>query len=372
MSFGARALIRLGAIRHNYRLIREQAKGARVLAVIKANAYGHGLLPVARCLAEADSLAVARLNEAEALRSGGIETPIALLGGVVCEQDLARVTALDLQLGVHTARQVEWLERYGRANVTAWLKVDSGMNRLGFRLHEAPEMIARLRQCAAVSELKVMTHFANAENVQDPATPSQIARFTEIIEEFEGDISIANSAAIFAWQDEMDAFAKERGTERLWIRPGLALYGVSPFPGKRGSDLGLKPAMRFESRLVAVKPLRKGEAVGYGGTWHADHDTMLGIVAAGYGDGYSRFIPPGSPLIVNNRRVTVAGTVAMDLTAVDLGAGANDQVGDPVLLWGDELPVEEVAIHAGTIPYQLLCGISNRENCVYEDQPASP
>jgi alanine racemase len=228
-------------------------------------------------------------------------------------------------------------------------------------------LIARLQQCAAVSDLKLMTHFANADDVEDRTTASQIARFSEIVDAFDGDISIANSAAIFAWQEELDAIAKKRGDGRLWVRPGLALYGISPFPDKCGADLGLKPAMRFESRLVAVKPLGKGEGVGYGGTWHSGRDTMLGIVAAGYGDGYTRFVPAGSPVIVNGRRVKIAGLVSMDLTAVDLGPQASDRAGDPVLLWGDELPVEEVAIHAGTIPYQLVCGVSHRESCVFED-----
>lgn len=367
MSFGARALVRLGAIRHNFKLIKERAHGARVMAVVKANAYGHGMLQVARCLDEVDCLAVARLNEAETLRDNDIRTPIALLGGVIAEEDLAKAVNLELQLGVHSQSQVDWLERLGQGDLTVWLKIDTGMNRLGFRPGEALDVIARLQRCGAVSDLKVMTHFSSADEVEDPATPSQIERFTQIIDAFEGDISIANSAAIFGWQDELQAFVKLAGDRRLWVRPGLALYGISPFPDKCGADLGLIPAMRFESRLIAVKALRKGEAVGYGGTWHSGRDTTLGIIAAGYGDGYTRFIPAGSPVIVNGRHVKIAGLVSMDLTAVDLGPGATDQPGDPVLLWGDELPVEEVAIHAGTIPYQLVCGISNREMSEFEN-----
>ncbi len=338
-----------------------------MMTVVKANAYGHGMLQVARCLDDADCLAVARLNEAEQLRTAGIETPIAMLGGIASEADLQRAMDLDLQLGVHTATHVDWLAGHGKASATVWLKIDTGMNRLGFRPQEAPEMIARLQQCAAVSDLKLMSHFSNAEDVEDPATATQIERFSEVVNDFDGDISIANSAAIFAWQDELDAIESKRGDGRLWVRPGLALYGISPFPDKFGADLGLRPAMRFASQLVAVKPLRKGEAVGYGGTWHSGRDTTLGIVAAGYGDGYTRFIPAGSPVIVNGRRVKIAGLVSMDLTAVDLGPNADDQVGDPVLLWGEELPVEEVAIHAGTIPYQLVCGVSNRVAFEFED-----
>lgn len=367
MTCGARALIRLDAISHNFQTIKERSHGARVMAVIKANAYGHGMLPVARCLTDADCLAVTRLTEGIDLRDAGLDAPIALLGGVSSERDLLTAIDLDIELAVHTETQVAWLERFGRADAVIWLKIDTGMNRLGFRPHEAAGLIDRLQDCAAVKELRVMTHLASADDVQDDPTASQIARFREIVGAFDGDISIANSAAIFGWEKELEVFAGQRSKGRLWVRPGLALYGISPFADRCGADLGLRPAMRFESRLVAVKALPKGETVGYGGTWQAERDTVLGIVAAGYGDGYSRFIPAGSPVIVNDRRVPIAGLVSMDLTAVDLGPGAIEQIGDPVLLWGDELPVEELAQHAGTIPYQLLCGITNRAISVFEN-----
>lgn len=367
MSFGARAVIRLGAIRHNLEIIKSKAPGARVMAVVKANAYGHGLLPVAACLDGADSLAVGRLKEAAELRDAGITVPIALLGGVLSESDLGSALDLGVQLGVHSANQVEWLERLGPADAAVWLKIDTGMNRLGFRPDEAADLLARVRACAAVTDLKLMTHFANAEVAGDETTAEQIRRFAGIAEDFDGDISVANSAGIFAWDRELASFMANRRADRIWIRPGLSLYGISPFAGKSGADFGLIPAMRFESRLVAVKTLERGEPVGYGGTWRAERDTVLGIVAAGYGDGYSRYIPSGTPVIVNARRVPVAGVVSMDLTAVDLGPGASDRPGDPVLLWGDELPVEEIAVQAGTIPYQLVCGVTDREDRVYEN-----
>jgi len=367
VSFGARALIRLDAIRHNFQTIKERSHGAKLMAVIKANAYGHGVLPVARCLSGTDCFAVARLKEATDLRDAGIDTPIALLGGVFSERDLVTAIDLDVQLAVHTESQVAWLERFGQADATIWLKIDTGMNRLGFRPHEAPNLIERLQDCAAVGDLRLLTHLANADNVQDDTTASQIEYFRKIVSAFDGDISIANSAGILGWEKDLEVFAGQHGNGRLWVRPGLALYGISPLADQCGADLGLRPAMRFESRLIDVKALGKGASVGYGGTWQSERDTVLGIVAAGYGDGYSRFIPAGSPVIVNDRRVKIAGLVSMDLTAVDLGPAATDQVGDPVLLWGDELPVEEVARHAGTIPYQLVCGITNREESVFED-----
>jgi len=333
--------------------------------VIKANAYGHGFLPVARCLNDADCLAVARLPEAVTLRDAGVETPIALLGGVLAESDLATAFALELQLAVHSEPQLAWLERCGQADATVWLKIDTGMNRLGFRPQEAQVLIARLQRC--VADLRVMTHFASADNLQAATTASQIEQFGNVVKDFNGDISIANSAAILGWEDALSVFAKSRSAGNLWVRPGLALYGISPFAGQCGAELGLQPAMRFESRLIAVKSVRAGETVGYGGTWQCGRDSILGIVAAGYGDGYSGFIPAGSPVMINGRRVPVAGVVSMDLTAIDLGPGAADQPGDPVLLWGDELPVEEIADHAGSIPYQLLCGISNREAATFQE-----
>jgi alanine racemase len=367
VSFGARALIRLGAIKDNFQTIKERSHGAHVMAVIKRNAYGHGLLAVAGCLTDADCFAVARLKEATDIRSAGINTPIALFGGVLSERDLVTAIDLNIHLGVHNESQLVWLERFGRADATVWLKIDTGMNRLGFRPHEAANLIERLQDCAAVSDLRLMTHLANADDVQDDTTISQIDQFRTIADGFDGDISIANSAGILGWENELEVFAEQRSNGRLWVRPGLALYGISPFPDCCGADLGLRPAMRFESRLIAVKALSKGASVGYGGTWQAEQDTVLGIVAAGYGDGYSRFIPSGSPLIVNDRRVKIAGLVSMDLTAVDLGPAATDKVGDPVLLWGDELPVEELARNAGTIPYQLVCGVTHREDCDFEN-----
>ena len=314
-----------------------------------------------------DCFAVARLKEASDLRAGGIDTPIALLGGVFSEANLNEALNLDLQLGVHTESQVKWLEKSGQGNATVWLKIDTGMNRLGFRMDDATEMIDRLHNSAAVADLRVMTHFANADDVHDLRTRNQIAEFGNVLSKFEGDISIANSPGILGWQKNLQEFAGQFPNHRLWVRPGLSLYGVSPFADRTGAELGLRPAMQFQSRLIAIKPLRKGDLVGYGGTWQAQEDTVLGIVAAGYGDGYTRFIPAGSPVLVNGRRVKIAGLVSMDLSAVDLGPGAADEIGDPVLLWGDELPVEEVARHAGTIPYELLCGVSNREDPEFED-----
>jgi alanine racemase len=361
VSFGARALVRLDALKHNFRQIRDAAPDSRIMAVIKANAYGHGLLPVANGLPEADSFAVARLREALDLRDAGISQPIVLLAGVLSAEDLDVAVAKDFELVVHCEQQIEILEASAATGITVWLKLDSGMNRLGFPLQFAQGLQARLRNCDAVSELRLMSHLASADQLDDPSTRNQLAALAEVVPEFDGDVSIANSAAIFGWSEVVGSY-HSRCSGASWVRAGICLYGISPFEGQTGSDLALKPVMQFESQLIAIKKVMAGGQVGYLGRWQAPTDTTVGIIAAGYGDGYLRFLPSGTPVFINGRRVPLAGVVSMDMAAVDLGSGAQDKVGDVALLWGDELPVEEVAQHAGTIPYQLVTGVIHREH----------
>lgn len=362
MIFGARALIRLGALRHNIQVIRKTAPGNRLMAVIKANAYGHGMLEVAKALDDVDSLAVARLGEAQALRNAGVETAIVILEGVFSREELAAVQTSAYEIVVHNDEQLRMLEDLGPARLTVWLKIDTGMNRLGFAAADAAAAISRAKQCAAIRELRLMTHLANADDRQDGTTAKQFGLFQEIAAGFDGDVSIAGSAGFFGWPDR-----RRRPSGEVWIRPGIALYGISPFSESTAADFGLRPVMQLQSRLIAVKAVEAGGRVGYGGTWQARADSMIGIVAAGYADGYSRFVPTGTPVLVNNRRVPLAGRVSMDMLAVDLGSRSTDKIGDPVLLWGEGLPVEEIAARAGTIAYQLVCGISNREPYEYSD-----
>jgi len=344
------------------------------MAVIKANAYGHGMMPIAKTLADVDCLAVARLAEAKVLRRAGIDQPIALLGGVLSRQDLVEALSLELHLGVHDEQQIRWLEEQTDVTAVAWLKIDTGMNRLGIDPANAADAMARLGNC--VQDLRLMTHFSSADDPDVPTTTEQLARFLPLIEGFDGDVSVANSAGVLAWAETLEQLGDVREQGRLWIRPGLALYGISPFAGGNGMDLGLEPAMQFEATLMSVKKLAAGDRVGYGGSWQAERDTVMGVIAAGYGDGYSRYIPTGTPVLLNGRKVPVIGRVSMDATTVDLGTGAADQVGDRVILWGEGLPVEEVAEHAGTIPYQLVTGVSHRESPVIEEyllpQKAAP
>ena len=364
MHRGTRARIRLDAIRQNLQTIKNMAPGCKVMAVIKANAYGHGLIPVARALEAADALAVARLTEAFQLRDAGIGKTLTLLGGVLSADDLAAALDIDVHIGIHHEQQIRWVEDAGCSIPMAWLKVDTGMGRLGIAPCEAASAIERLRTC--VDRLGLLTHFSSADELNSDTTPKQIERFLDVIDTFDGDISIANSAAVLRWKFDLDAVASTVNSGNLWIRPGLSLYGISPFPDQSGRELGLQPAMQLESSLLSVKRLPAGSPVGYGGTWRPKEDTWLGVVAGGYGDGYSRFIPSGTPILVKGRRVLVVGRISMDLTAVDLGPNATDKVGDPVIFWGDDLPVEEIARAAGTIPYQLVTGVTHREPAVYE------
>ena len=360
MSFGARALIRLSALGHNFSVIKRQAPTAAIMAVVKANAYGHGLIDVAGALPDVDSFAVARLAEALALRESGILQPIVILSGVYSDKDLQTACVSGCEIVVHCLAQIERIEAHPELRAIVWLKLDTGMNRLGFPVSDGAALIARLNACPAVAGLRLMTHLANTHDTNDPMTDHQLRKFASIASTFHGDISIANSGGIFGWPQSVrpDYLLP---TSRVWIRPGIALYGISPYPEKNGTDLELKPVLQFESRLIAVKPVARGARVGYGGTWIADRDTTLGIIAAGYGDGYTRYLPAGTPVSINGRLAGLAGVVSMDLAAVDLGPDAVDRVGDIVVLWGDAIPVEEVARQAKALSYQLICGVMNRE-----------
>ncbi len=362
MSFGARAKIRLGALRHNFSLLKQSVPGSRAMVVVKANAFGHGLLPVVRALDEADSFAVARLSEALELRDAGIDKPVVLLEGFTSIDELNVAATERFEVVVHDKAQVEMLAGQGGGAVTAWLKIDSGMNRLGFAPSDAHDLIATLSSLSAVNELRLMTHLASADEPDSPMTERQLMRFEPVARDFEGAVSIANSAAILGLPDIVRAAERFGFRGEHWIRPGIALYGVSPLVGRSAAELGLEAVMQFEARLIARKPLAAGEPVGYGGRYESPVDTTLGIVAAGYGDGYSRHFRDGTPVLLNGRRVPLIGSISMDMLAVDLGADAVDQVGDIAILWGDGLPVEEVSPWADTIPYELVTGVVHRED----------
>ncbi len=357
----ARALIDLGAVRHNLREARRRCPGARVVAVVKANGYGHGAARLLPALAEADMLGVACIDEALVLREAGATQPILLMEGVFEAEELPLCAELDFAITVHEPGQLAMLEAAAVSRpLSAWLKLDTGMNRLGFRAVEALAAYDRLRACAAVAEpLHLMTHFASADAPSDPFTRAQLARFAEAAGDLGLERSFCNSAGVLAWPE----------AHVEWIRPGVMLYGVSPMAGRTGLDEGLRPAMTLTTRLIATKQVPAGEAVGYAGTWRAATDTRIGVAALGYGDGYPRHAPSGTPVLVNGRPTVTVGRVSMDMLEVDLAGQPDAAVGDPVTLWGQGLPAEHVAEAAGTIAYELLCGLAGRVHIDVRDDP---
>ncbi|MFD2176521.1 alanine racemase [Veronia pacifica] len=348
----AYAQIDLDALSHNLRVIKQHAPDSKMLAVVKANGYGHGLLPVANTLEEtADGFGVARIEEGLTLRAGGIVKPILLLEGFVVADDLAKLVANNFETVVHCKEQLDALENAQLDRpLKVWLKLDTGMHRLGVRTEEFNEFVERLSACKNVSSLNFMTHFGCADELDSPITPMQIKCFNDLVGELPGERSLAASSACLSWPD----------SHAEWVRPGISLYGVSPFSERKGLDFDLKPAMTLTSSLIAVRKVTPGESIGYGGTWVSMNETRVGVIAIGYGDGYPRMAPNGTPVLVNGRKVPVVGRVSMDMLMVDLGRDAEDKVGDEAILWGQGLPAEEVAAHIGTIAYELLVKLTSR------------
>lgn len=359
MSRLATATIHLGALRHNLARLRELAAPARVMAVVKADAYGHGLERVARALADADAFGVAAIADGLRLRAAGHRQRIVVLSGPDSPADLDELRRLDLDAVIHHDSQLDWLEAdRGGTLLRVWLKIDSGMHRLGFAPQRAAEVHARLSAMPAVAgHITLMTHFAASDEFGNDFTARQIAAFEAGIADLPGPRSLGNSAAVLGWP----------AGHGDWVRSGGLLYGLSVVEGKTGADFGFRPAMTLATRLVAVNTVGKGERVGYGGTWEAPEDMRLGVAAIGYGDGYPRAIHADTPVRVKGRRCCIAGRVAMDLLTLDLRQAPEARVGDRVVLWGENLPVETVAAHAGTISYDLTCGMTRRVLFVEDD-----
>ncbi len=346
------ATIHIDALRENLRRVRELAPGARVLAVVKADGYGHGLERVARALAGADAFGVAGIADGQRLRAAGVSQRIVVLSGLDEAGDLAEMRRLRLDTVVHNEEQVAALaaDRDPRP-LRVWLKLDTGMHRLGFAPERAREVHARLRALACVDRaIVLMTHFANSDVFDDNLTGQQVDRFEAAVSGLDGERSLSNSAGVLGWPE----------AQGDWVRTGGALYGISVVAGKIGADFGFQPAMTLETRLVAVNRVRRGERIGYGATWQAPEDMDVGVAAIGYGDGYPRHADAGTPVLVNERRAGLVGRVSMDLVTIDLRDHPEARVGDTVVLWGRGLPVEEIAAHADTIGYELTCGVTRR------------
>lgn len=358
---GAIARISLAAVQHNLRRAKQLAPQARVMAVVKANAYGHGDLSVAAALKNtADMFAVARFEEAQKLHAGGISQPILLLSGFFNAEQLQFCALHNFQVCIHQPEQLALLETTPLATpITVWLKIDSGMHRIGFSPEDAEQALARLSAIKQVVQpVNAMTHFARADEPEQRAiTEAAIARFKQATAGKIKHGALCNSAGVLAFPEAHSDF----------IRPGIMLYGITPFSEQQGSDFGLRPAMDFVSSLIAVREHKAGEPVGYAGSWVSPRDTRIGVIAVGYGDGYPRTAPAGTPVLINGRRYPLVGRVAMDMATVDLGPEGCEQVGDEVLLWGNGLAAEEVARHVGTIAYELVTRLTARPKMEYVD-----
>jgi alanine racemase len=353
----ATAQINLKALLANFQRVRQMAPDSKVLAVLKANAYGHGLVAIAEQLKAADAFGVARIEEALALRTGGVVKPIVLLEGFFDKADLPVLVANNMQTVVHMSSQVDDIVNATlEGPLKVWLKVDTGMNRLGISAEVFVQDYQRLNQSPNVQQpMRLMTHFACADELDSPKTHQQISDFKQLTDTHLLETTMANSAAIIAWPD----------SRASWVRPGLMLYGVSPIKGASAEALALTPVMTLKSSIIAIRQVSQGDSVGYGAAWVAKQDTFIGVVAIGYGDGYPRHLPSGTPLLINGQIVPLAGRVSMDMITVDLGSKPKAALGDEVILWGEGLPVEHIADLAGTIAYELLCNITQRVEHIY-------
>ncbi|CAH9054874.1 Alanine racemase [Pseudoalteromonas holothuriae] len=354
----AAAEIDLSALAHNLCCIKQIAPNAKVMAVLKANAYGHGLVTIAQHLQKADAFAVARIDEALALRAGGITNPIVLLEGFFNASDIPILLANNFQAVIHNEEQLYALEQAKLdAPIATWLKVDTGMHRLGVEPQQLNAFYHRLKNSNNVKQqINLMTHFSCADDTKNTKTTEQIATFARLVDNKQEQVCLANSAGIIGWP-------KSHGD---WIRPGLMLYGVSPMQHQIAHNHGLRPVMKLITRVIAIRRLPANKPVGYGGRWQSNKETILAVVAMGYGDGYPRHAKNGTPVIIKGQRFGIVGSVSMDMITVDIGDNqANIHIGDEVEMWGPNLPVEEVASHADTIPYELLCNVTPRVSYEY-------
>lgn len=344
----ARALIDLQALRHNYQLARELT-GAKALAVIKADAYGHGAVRCAQALeGEADGFAVACIEEGLELRAAGIKAPVLLLEGIFEASELALIAEQDLWCVVHSLWQLEAIEQASLARpITVWLKLDSGMHRVGLHPKDYHSAYQRLLASGKVSRIVLMSHFARADELDSPASNEQVAVFEAARQGLSAEISLRNSPAVLGWPQ----------VPSDWVRPGIMLYGATPFDVDQAQAQRLQPVMTLESKVICVRELPAGEPVGYGARFVSPRPTRVGVVAMGYADGYPRLAPTGTPVRVAGKRSQLIGRVSMDMLCIDLTDVPEAGLGSPVELWGKHVLASDVAIQAGTIPYQIFCNL---------------
>jgi len=353
MSRAAIAVLSTENLLHNLSIIRQKAPNSQVIAMIKANAYGHGLRSVALRLEKyVYSLGVSSIDEALALRKVGVKAPITLVEGIFEPDELLAASCQNFEVVFHEKRQLEWLlQSVLPLPLKAWLKIDTGMGRLGFYPDDAKEAYQLLLNSQnVIKPINLFSHLACADNPEDPLNQQQLKLFKEFVNGMSGLKSLANSAGLFGCPE----------TQYDIVRPGIALYGVSPFGHISGNNLGLKPVMTLQTGLIAVRNLKKGSTIGYGSRFTCPEDMPVGVIAMGYGDGYPRTAQDGTPILVNNVRCQIVGRVSMDMATIDLRNCPQAKSGDPVILWGENLLIEEVAKFTSHIPYDILCGIQSR------------
>ncbi|HJV75224.1 MAG TPA: alanine racemase [Noviherbaspirillum sp.] len=346
------ATIDLAAMQHNLAIAKKHTPHSNIWAVVKANAYGHGLMRGMRAFKEADGLALIEVDNAIRLREMGWQKPILLLEGFFDASDLPIVAAHQLQVAVHSIEQIEMLEQAAlAAPIDVHLKMNTGMNRLGFTPDDFRAAHERLRNISTVRRISMMSHFANADEPANAGLPmqEQIQRFQSATAGLVGERSMSNSAAVLT-RPELAAD---------WVRPGIMLYGGTP-GGETAETFGLKPAMTLESEIIGIQHIGAGEAVGYGSRFIAQRPMTVGVVACGYADGYPRHAPNGTPVLVNGARTGLVGRVSMDMLSVDMTDIPGAGIGSKVVLWGNGMPIDEVATAAGTIGYELMCALAPR------------
>ena len=349
----ARALIDLQALRHNYQLARD-VSGARALAVVKADGYGHGAVRCAQALAEqADGFAVACIEEALQLRDAGIGAPILLLEGFFEADELPLIEQHGLWCVVHSLWQLEAIERSAVTKpLQVWLKLDSGMHRVGLHPADYQEAYRRLLASGKVAKIVLMSHFARADELACPRNAEQLAVFEQARQGLAAEVSLRNSPAVLGWPE---LFPQQRPSD--WVRPGIMLYGATPFEQAQATAARLQPVMTLESKIIAVRDLPAGEPVGYGARFVSERPTRVGVVAMGYADGYPRHAPTGTPVAVDGQLTRLIGRVSMDMLTVDLSDLPGAGLGSRVELWGKQVLASDVAARAETIPYQLFCNL---------------
>lgn len=345
----ARALIDLQALRHNYQLAREISAGARALAVLKADAYGHGAVRCAQALeAEADGFAVACIEEALELRAAGIKAPILLLEGIFEANELALIVEHNLWCVVHSLWQLEAIEHTHLGKpIVVWLKLDSGMHRVGLHPKDYQAGYQRLLASGKVERVVLMTHFARADELHSGASEQQVAVFQAATQGLNVETSLRNSPAVLGWPH----------IPSDWVRPGIMLYGATPFEEAQSQAARLQPVMTLESKVISVRELPAGEPIGYGAGFITDRPMRVGVVAMGYADGYPRLAPTGTPVMVAGKRSRLLGRVSMDMLCIDLTDVPEAHLGSPVELWGKQVLASDVALAAGTIAYQIFCNL---------------